>query len=41
MQPDSSNTGEQRQLQTSWPDIGGSYRVGDPKAPVAVLRLDQ
>ncbi|HJT57311.1 MAG TPA: hypothetical protein VJ761_12500 [Ktedonobacteraceae bacterium] len=39
MQPDTPNTEEQRQPRPSWPVIEGSYRVGDPAAPVAVCAL--
>lgn len=37
MQPKPLNTEEQRQ--DAWPVIAGSYRVGDPTAPVAVCAL--
>jgi hypothetical protein len=39
MQPDTPNTEKQRQPRPSWPVIDGSYRVGDPAAPVAVCAL--
>lgn len=39
MQPHGLNAEEQRQGQASWPIIDGSYRVGDPAAPVAVCAL--
>ena len=39
MQPDTPNTEKQRQPRPSWPVIEGSYRVGDPAAPVAVCAL--
>ena len=39
MQSDISNAEEQGRIQASWPVIDGSYRVGDPAAPVAVCVL--
>ncbi|HLJ34174.1 MAG TPA: hypothetical protein VKU38_11005 [Ktedonobacteraceae bacterium] len=39
MQPDLPNTRERGQVQASWPIIAGSYRIGDPKEPVAVCAL--
>ena len=39
MQSDLPNTEEPSQVQASWPIIAGSYRIGDPKAPVAVCAL--
>jgi tetrahydromethanopterin S-methyltransferase subunit A len=39
MQPDRHNAEKQHQVQASWPIIDGSYRVGDPAAPVAVCAL--
>ena len=39
MQPTPPSAEESRQVQTSWPIIEGSYRVGDPAAPVAVCAL--
>ena len=39
MQPNTPNPEEQRHVQTSWPIIEGSYRIGDPAAPVAVCAL--
>jgi tetrahydromethanopterin S-methyltransferase subunit A len=39
MQPDLPNSEEPRQGQASWPVIDGSYRIGDPAAPVAVCAL--
>jgi tetrahydromethanopterin S-methyltransferase subunit A len=39
MQPDKSNSEESTQRQASWPVIDGSYRIGDPAAPVAVCAL--
>ena len=39
MQPDLPNTKERDQIQASWPIIAGSYRIGDPNAPVAVCAL--
>lgn len=39
MRPDTPNEEEQRQVQASWPIIAGSYRIGDPAAPVAVCAL--
>ena len=39
MQPIPPNVEEQAQAQDSWPVIAGSYRVGNPAAPVAVCAL--
>jgi tetrahydromethanopterin S-methyltransferase subunit A len=39
MQPTPPNAEEQRQGQDGWPVIAGSYRVGNPTAPVAVCAL--
>src|SRR6266852_7145673 len=39
MQPNTPNAEEPRQVQASWPIIEGSYRIGDPAAPVAVCAL--
>jgi tetrahydromethanopterin S-methyltransferase subunit A len=39
MQPNTPNEEEPRQVQASWPIIEGSYRIGDPAAPVAVCAL--
>ncbi len=39
MQPTPPNAEEQREGQASWPIIEGSYRVGNPAAPVAVCAL--
>jgi len=39
MKPNTPNAEEQRQVQASWPIIEGSYRIGDPAAPVAVCAL--
>ncbi|HMA36629.1 MAG TPA: hypothetical protein VKY74_19395 [Chloroflexia bacterium] len=39
MQPDPSQPAEPRPVPASWPVIDGSYRVGDPAAPVAVCAL--
>lgn len=39
MQSDTPNTEKQGQPRPSWPIIEGSYRVGDPAAPVAVCAL--
>ncbi|HEX9130655.1 MAG TPA: hypothetical protein VF844_00035 [Ktedonobacteraceae bacterium] len=39
MLPNIPDEEEQRQVQASWPIIAGSYRIGDPAAPVAVCAL--
>jgi tetrahydromethanopterin S-methyltransferase subunit A len=39
MPPNDANVDQQPQTQTSWPIIAGSYRLGDPRAPVAVCAL--
>lgn len=39
MPPNDTNLDQQPQSQASWPIIAGSYRVGDPHAPVAVCVL--
>lgn len=39
MPPNDPNVNQQPQTQASWPIIAGSYRLGDPTAPVAVCVL--
>lgn len=39
MQSNVPNPEEQGRVQVSWPVIDGSYRIGDPAAPVAVCAL--
>jgi tetrahydromethanopterin S-methyltransferase subunit A len=39
MPPNDTNAEQQSQAQASWPIIAGSYRLGDPAAPVAVCAL--
>jgi tetrahydromethanopterin S-methyltransferase subunit A len=39
MHPDDMNAADQPQPQPSWPAIAGSYRLGDPTAPVAICAL--
>jgi tetrahydromethanopterin S-methyltransferase subunit A len=39
MEPDNPSTSGESKPQASWPVVEGSYRVGDPAAPVAVCAL--
>src|SRR5262249_14111882 len=39
MLPTPPDSEEQHKVQASWPIIEGSYRIGDPAAPVAVCAL--
>lgn len=39
MQPDTPGGKASPQAQASWPVVDGSYRIGDPNAPVAVCAL--